>query len=123
MAVHDLQRLLDRRVSSGCVRSHHGAVQVRPPGPGLAEEAHRAVRVELPRFTERTRREGWFEGVQELDALVEVQLRFCRARSDLTRKGPESPPEGSSGPFSCAAVVAGMSKQIMAANGKHRRMA
>ena len=74
VAVHDLERLLDRGVRSRCVRRNHGAVEVRTPRPRLTEVAHRAVGVELPRRTERARREVGLEGVQELYTLIEIEL-------------------------------------------------
>ena len=90
MAVHDLQRFLDRGVGSWCVGGHHWAVQVRAPRPGLAEVAHRAVRIAFPALAKRTCAEVRVEGVDELHPLIEIKLRLVGGRGDRTRKGPES---------------------------------
>ena len=68
------QRLLNGGVRTWCLIYPHRAVQIRPPGPGFAPVADRALRVVLLCFPERPCGVDLRERIHQLETLVEILL-------------------------------------------------
>src|SRR5687768_9452495 len=80
---------------NGCVRAlgvvwGHPSVDVRAPGPGFTPVAYRAGRVAPLRLAERSTCFRFGEGVHQLEALIEVGLRFGILGGDRSPKGSET---------------------------------
>src|SRR5690606_22888279 len=64
-------------------------IQIRPPGPGFAEETHSASGVALLRLTKRSRRLLHREGIDEPNTLIKKCLRLGCLRRDAAREVPQ----------------------------------
>ena len=82
----------------GCWRRHVRKVDVRPARERDTPMRHGAGGISLLRRLERANRCAVVEAEQEVEALVEVFLRFGRVRRNLSRVRPQAFEEG----FQCA---------------------
>ena len=83
-------RLLNGGIRTRRLVRGHSPVDVRPPGPGFAPVADRALRVALLRFAKRSAGLHLGKGVHQLEALIEVGLRLRVRRGDGPRELPQA---------------------------------
>ena len=94
-------------------RRHVREVDVRPARERDAPMRHGAGRISLLRRLERANRGAVIEAEEEVEALVEVFLRFGRVRRDLSRVRPQTFEEGFRRAFGAALAITSAKTKLL----------